>query len=91
MLDINNPKPEDRIKIHRCILLEYNGHQYNAGDHQVYQRAGGWEPVRRAVRDLCIQDGIHIKLDRYPKTRLITITLNYEERPEPEQSTGSDL
>lgn len=78
MLNINKPKPEDRIKIHRAILMEYNGYQYDTSEHPVYQRAGGWEPVRRAVRDLCTEQGIQIELDQYPKTRLITVTLNYE-------------
>jgi hypothetical protein len=71
-------KPEDRIKIHRHILLEYNGYIHKENTHPIYQRSSGWEPVRRAVRDLCIQEGIHIELDQYPKTRLITITLSHD-------------
>lgn len=74
-------KPEDRIKIHRTILLAFNGHRYDDTKYPIYQRSTGWEPVRRAVRDLCIQEGIHIELDKYPKTKLITITLTYAERP----------
>lgn len=76
MLNINKPQPEDRIKIHRTILLEYNSELNRENEYPIYQRSSGWEPVRRAVRDACIEQGIHIELDQYPKTRLITITLS---------------
>jgi hypothetical protein len=66
---------QDRIKFHRTILLEYIGDNYDKDKYQVYQRPDGWEPVRRALRNLCKDEGIRIQLDQYPKTKLITVTL----------------
>jgi len=77
---------EDRIKFNRMLLQEYVGddaHQYSkTGFKHIYRSESGevwgnhsWEEVRRNVRDLCIEYGIKIELDQYPKTKSITITL----------------
>lgn len=81
---------KDRIKLYRTLLMEYAGkdcHMYSkTGFKHVYRSESGelwgdhgWEEVRRSVRDLSIEYDIHIELDQYPQTKLITITLTLDE------------
>jgi len=85
-IDSISKDAEDRIKCHRFLLMDYAGescHMYSkTGFKHIYRSESGelwgdhgWEEVRRNVHDLCVEYGIQIELDQFPKTRLITITL----------------
>lgn len=69
----------DEIKIRRVVLEEYvlgSRYAYDHNNNNIYRIGqANWETVERNIRNLSKEYGIHVHLDIYPKTKLITITL----------------
>lgn len=76
---------KDRIKLVRSLVLKYVDSSYNLAwdDYNIYNQGAyfddGWWIVKQNVARLAMAHGIHIELDQYPKTKLITITLTPDE------------
>jgi len=75
---------KDEIRIVRALLLHYiSDTGYDINQYNIYQRIDmpgrEWSAVQQNVGCLAKDSGIHIELDQYPQTKLITITLTPDE------------